>query len=300
MSALNIQGNLPWNAAGGGMVAAASSPAALGQQYASSYDAALAMNQQNYTNIMQGYGTLNQQVANTLGQGGTPWGVAAPAAQAISDTLTDQMGTTTQGLINAGLGNSTVMNSLQQGNALQAQKAYGSLGSQLAQTYAGYESNLGLSQLNFMNSVNAQYPNPQAYSQLLQQAGYSQIAQQQMQMAQQQMAYNQAMGIMGLSQGQNGPPNVSQANLNPSTAGLAQPQQGYVGNIMSQGTSPYSPLGGLSNAYQGANGTTPTNSPYAGYTNTYSPGSSYYMYSSTAAPYGQDASLSYGLGDLLS
>jgi len=129
------------------------------------YNQTLGLNQANYSNILGaygqgqqnlsatlpgiygGYGQLGGQVAETLGYGGTPWGVAAPAAQAIARTFAQEQGQTTQGMINAGLGNTTVLPNLQNQNAMMAEQAYGGLGAQLAQTYAGYEANIGMAGL---------------------------------------------------------------------------------------------------------------------------------------------------------
>ncbi len=131
------------------------------------YQSAIGAQQAQQAGIQSGYSNLQGQVANTLGYGGTPWGVAAPAAQSIADVYAQRQGQATQQLINSGLGNSTVLQSALRGNMLDTQKAYAGLGANLAQTYAGYQSNLGLAGLN-------------------QQA---QAAQQQQQLRQQQLAY---------------------------------------------------------------------------------------------------------------
>jgi hypothetical protein len=111
---------------------------------------------QTLNNQQQGYGAIGSQVANTLGYGGTPWGVAAPAAQSIADQYAAQMGQSQQGLINSGLGNSTVLQSVQRGIGLDAAKAYSGLGAQLAQTYAGYQSQIGLAGMGAQNATMAQ------------------------------------------------------------------------------------------------------------------------------------------------
>ncbi len=131
------------------------------------YQQAIGAQQGQQAGIQSGYSNLQGQVANTLGYGGTPWGVAAPAAQSIADVYAQRQGQATQQLISSGLGNSTVLQSALRGNMLDTQKAYAGLGANLAQTYAGYQSNLGLAGLN-------------------QQA---QAAQQQQQLRQQQLAY---------------------------------------------------------------------------------------------------------------
>lgn len=97
---------------------------------------------QQLPGIVQGYGNLLGDVRNTLGMGGG-WGVATPAAQAIQRTYEQNRGQIAQQLTSAGLGNTTVSGNLQNQAAMQAAQAYGSLGAQLAQTYAGYQAQLG-------------------------------------------------------------------------------------------------------------------------------------------------------------
>jgi hypothetical protein len=99
--------------------------------------------------IYQGYGQIQGQVAKTLGQGGD-WGVATPAAQAIQRQFAQTRGQTDQQLINSGLGNTTLRGNLANQSTLQEGQAYGGLGAQLAQTYAGYQSQLGLSKQGAM------------------------------------------------------------------------------------------------------------------------------------------------------
>lgn len=128
------------------------------------YNDLLKKNQANYQNVLDAYGKgaavlsggipgltggydeLSQSVAGTLGQGGG-WGVAAPAAQAIADAYAQARGATTQQLTNAGLGNTTVVGNMQNQNASAASRAYADLGAQLADKYAGYQSNIGLTGL---------------------------------------------------------------------------------------------------------------------------------------------------------
>lgn len=286
----NIGGNLPFGNTGQGIDAGIN---ALGQGYGinlsglaagynNAYNAALGMNQQNYNNILQGYqqtmqnqlanqknieqgyGGLYGQIANTLGQGGTPWGIAAPAAQAIADVNAQQQGAAQQNLVSSGLGGSTVLPNVEAGIGLQAQKAYGALGSNLAQTYAGYQSQLGLAdlayqnlanqqntaladqQLNWMNSVQAPYPNAAAYAGIGQQAGAAQQAQQNFGLAAQQAAaQNQLQAAALQQQGQLGALGIAaqqQGNLlNNATA-----QQGNLLNALRNpgvGTNPYAALG---------------------------------------------------------
>lgn len=93
-----------------------------------------------------GYGNLYSGIRDTLGVGGGGWGVAQPAANAIQEQFARSRGDIMSGMINSGLGNSTVAAAMQNQNALGASRAYGELGNQLANTAAGYAANIGLQQ----------------------------------------------------------------------------------------------------------------------------------------------------------
>lgn len=179
-------------------------PANLGSNYTSAYQNALAMNQQNYGNILAGFqqtmGAQNQaqnQIQAGYGrlQGDVLagiQGIGASQGQAIKDAYAQQSGAQAQNLVARGLGNTTVANSVQRGLTLDKQKADIALANQIAGLTAGYQSNLGLAGLNFgnqanmqntalanqqlgwMNSVNAPYPNASLYGQLATQYGASQ------------------------------------------------------------------------------------------------------------------------------
>jgi hypothetical protein len=122
----------------------------------------LGLNMQNYENILsghaqgqqmlagtlnriyEGYGDIESRVMNMLGVNGGGWGVATPAANAIRQGATRTQGQTQQQMINAGLGNTSVMGNLTNQNQLQTNQAYGELGSKLADYAAGYTSQIGL------------------------------------------------------------------------------------------------------------------------------------------------------------
>jgi hypothetical protein len=140
--------------------------------YAGSYANALRLNQSNYANIIAGYQGLTSAVLGDIS------GIGASQSQAINDAYAQASGKSAQQMISAGLGNSTVQQSVQRGNLLDRSKAQIALANQLAQLTAGYQSQLGQSQLGFMNSVNAPYPNAQAYGQLALQQGYASRANQ--------------------------------------------------------------------------------------------------------------------------
>jgi hypothetical protein len=167
--------------AGGGL-------AGLAQSYGQDYNAYINTNTSLYNAINQGYGTVQKNIADTLGQGGSDWGVAQPAANQIVMAGNRAAGGAIQNSINSGVGKSTAAVAAQRGVTADTDQALGALGSSLANTYAGYESNLGQSQLNFMNSVTAPPPNAGAYNQLFQQYGQQQAGQQSMAMQQQALA----------------------------------------------------------------------------------------------------------------
>lgn len=201
-----IAGSLPFPQGGAGMVSAANDPNALGEQYRSSYKSALEQNQANYQNILSGY---QQTLANQgktqdyINRGYTDMAnnimstiadTGKSQSQAIQDAYARQSGLSQQQMINSGLGNSTVLASLQRGNLLDKSKADVALANQMAQLKAGYQYQTGQaalnqanqgnmqntalakSQLDWMNSVNSQYPNAAAYNDLLKQLGANQQA----------------------------------------------------------------------------------------------------------------------------
>lgn len=146
----------------------------LALSYGQDYNAYLAANQKNYNNIVGGYNTVRQNIANTLGQGGSDWGIAQPAANQIVMAGRRAAGGAIQNSINSGVGKSTAAVAAQRGVLADTNQGLGQLGAQLADKYAGYESQLGQSQLGFMNSVQAPPPNAAAYGAMAQQYGIQQ------------------------------------------------------------------------------------------------------------------------------
>lgn len=135
------------------------------QGYAQAYNNYLSANQTNYNNIVAGYNSL----ANTL-YGATQniqQGYTALSAQvlgtlqcseksqlqAVQCTYTKQNAMQQQQSINSGLGNSTVLASLQRGVAACEARAQTAVQNQYANTIAGYQSNLGLASLNYQNQA---------------------------------------------------------------------------------------------------------------------------------------------------
>src|SRR6185436_14194491 len=189
MANYNIGGNLPFS--GGG------------KDYASAYNAALQMNSTNYNNILAGFqqtAAQNQQVQQGIQAGynrlegdvlGGIQGIDLAQRQAISDQYARDRGKASQQLINRGLGNSTVQSAIDRGLIYDREKANVALTGQTQGINAQYRSQLGLAgldyasraaaantaqanqQLQWMNSVNAAYPNASMYAQMAQMKGAS-------------------------------------------------------------------------------------------------------------------------------
>ncbi len=128
-----------------------------------------------YQNQQQGYQQLLQQVLGSIA------GVGRSQGQAIEDTYAKEVGASKQDLMSRGLGNTTVIDSEKRGLLLDKSKAQIALQNQLAQLTAGYEGQIGSSQLQFQQGYEQQNRQFQQQQQLAQQNyGYqSQLAQQQ-------------------------------------------------------------------------------------------------------------------------
>lgn len=200
-----IAGALPFDAMG----ANATLPTdlnSLGAHYGSAYRSALAMNSSNYTNILAGYQqTLAQQTKaqdaiaggytglynDVLGQLGTQ---GQSQREQINRDYAANLGRGSQQLIDRGLGNSTVQSAVERGLEKDRAFAGNALNEQVARQNADYMSRLGVQglqyrdaanmqntqlagrQLDWMNSVNAPYPDAGMYSMLAQQYGMAQEA----------------------------------------------------------------------------------------------------------------------------
>lgn len=203
-----IGGQLPWGQAAGGANlfqgmggTPQQSAAALGPNYANAYTSALAMNQQNYGNILAGYQQTAAQhadAADSIAGGYTGLtnsvldrikGIGQAAQANLGEQYNRASGLASQGLINRGLSNTTVANSVQAGIERDRSRAMVDLQDTQANRLAGYESQLGQAalgsrqhntdqalnlsqnQLGWMNSVSAGYPNAGMYGQLAEQFG---------------------------------------------------------------------------------------------------------------------------------
>jgi len=187
-----IGGALPW--AGNSISGFASgNPGAIAANYQQAYNNALAMNQSNYSNILagyqqalaaqttaqsaiaSGYTNLYNDVLNKIG------GLGAARATEIRDEAKRATAASTQGLIDRGLGNTTVLDSQRRGVASDMERRLIENDESVRGQQAGYMTQLGLAglgnsvraydantglygrQLDWMNSVTARYPDMAAY-----------------------------------------------------------------------------------------------------------------------------------------
>ena len=159
-SPYQIAGTLPWGG-GGGNIDFSGSPAGLQQSFAGAYNSALAQNQSNYNNILSGYqktiaDQMGAQGAITSGYNqlyntviGGIQGSNQANQTAIGQQYARQSGTAAQQLIDRGLGNTTVQQSVQRGISLDEAQAQTQSANQFAQLQAGFEQNLGLAGLGY-------------------------------------------------------------------------------------------------------------------------------------------------------
>lgn len=147
----------------------------------SGYQNLLQQQQQQSQGIQQGYGQLAQGVQDQL------QGAEAGQQQQLQNLYQHQLGQNTQSAIDRGLGNTTVLDSMQRGATNDQALAQSQLAGQFAQQRAGYQSQLGQAglgyagqalgqqvgiygqQLGWMDSFRQQQPDPLGYASLAQQ-----------------------------------------------------------------------------------------------------------------------------------
>lgn len=203
---VNIGGDLPWGGGGAGAMAA-KTPDQLAASYAKSYNDALAQNARNYQNILAGYqqtlaqqaaqqNAVQQQYANLYNDviGGVQ-GIGQARNQDILDRHAASVGQQSQQLIDRGLANTTVQQAVTRGLGYDRDKALNENAERIAGIRAQYGSQLGLAGLNYagqaaqantalanrqldwMNSLQAAYPDAGLYAQMAQAYGADQSRQ---------------------------------------------------------------------------------------------------------------------------
>lgn len=202
-AAPSVQGGLPWGGSSGGAAIAAAAGGnigAVGASYDQAYNNALAMNQSNYNNILAGYQqslatqtTAQQAISagytdlynNVLDQVKNVGQARANDINAASDR---NLARGSQQLIDRGLGNTTVQSSVARGVEADRNARQLDLSESVARMTGDYMSRLGgdrLSnmernasnvtgqtnrQLEWMNSLQAKYPDAGLYASLAQTA----------------------------------------------------------------------------------------------------------------------------------
>jgi hypothetical protein len=111
------------------------------------YRAQLAQQQQQQAGVIQGYNALQANVLQGL-QGGS-----AADQQAIRDQYAAQSGKQQMSMIGRGLGNTTIMDSMQRGLNLDEAKAQTDRANKFAGLAAGYQSQIGLAGLGYAGSA---------------------------------------------------------------------------------------------------------------------------------------------------
>ncbi len=196
----NPPGALPWgNSSGGGV--GRNDPGAVAADYRGAYNDALAMNQSLYNNIFQGYqqAVSAQTTAQQAIQAGYSnlynqvidrvSGVGKAREANINDSAAQLLARETQGNVDKGLGNSTIANSLARGVEGDRQRRLMENDDQTNRLVGEYMSNLGLAGLRsaeggiddttnlseherqWMNSVQAKYPDAGLFAELARTAG---------------------------------------------------------------------------------------------------------------------------------
>lgn len=285
----NILPGLPaFDRGGSGMLSALSADPAttiaqLGPAYSNAFNA-YANNIQNQTNtinagynqtaqnqynaqqgVNSGYNNLSRDVLGGIA------GIGSDQLALLNRNYARQAGSADQNLISSGLGNSTVRSNVQRGIGLDQNLAQNNLANSIAQTKAGYQSNIGLAglgyqgqsirdntalsqdQFHWLNSITSLPPDAAQYSQIAQQAGSAiqsgldraqaeRLQSQSWDRADQQQTRAMQAGVLGAS---GGTAAGTGGRLPPSAVNYAgQPMGGSGAGGLDFGTSFFTPPGG--------------------------------------------------------
>lgn len=242
--------------------------AALGPAYQSSYDAALNFNQRLGDTVNTGYNNLlaaqqgsQQEILNDIANYGQS------SRQGLIDQHAYNTGKALTSMISRGLGNTTVLDSAQRGYNYDYAKANLQLDDQLAamkanlkNQFIGQNTNLGGSQLAFLERMSGPYPNASLYAGLASQYGAA------AQSDKNQQSIRDQLGRAGGGFG------MQQALPGIGAGGQGRPQSAYrpiVGGFGDVGI--YGPTGG-GGAYQPAGWSPPAGDPFAAYDAMYGAG----------------------------
>jgi hypothetical protein len=149
----------------------------------SGYQTASANSAARQQGILSGYGTLANSVMSGIQN------IGQAQAMDITDFYAKQRGSATQSMISRGLSNTTAADAAQRGLFRDETKANIGLAESIAQTKAGYQTQLGMgalgyagiadqsqnqmaqSQLSWLNTIRIPYPDANQYAALAQQQG---------------------------------------------------------------------------------------------------------------------------------
>lgn len=141
--------------------------ASLKAEYQKAYDEAKQANEQRYSQILGGFDTLYSDTMSgldTMGQQGRK-DVSAGYNKAFSQGM--------QGLVSAGMANSTIVPSVSLNNARGREDAVNRLNEMLRREKLGYMNNITGNKLSFMERREDNYPDVNLYSSLMNNYGNS-------------------------------------------------------------------------------------------------------------------------------
>lgn len=135
------------------------------EEYQRAFDEAKAANEQRYADILQGHRDLYGQTMESMA------GLGDAARRDLHGTFDRGHAQSMQGLVGAGMANSTIMPSVTQQGARQRADALGMLNENLRREKIGYSTQLKGNKLAFMERRQDTYPDAGMYAQLMSQYG---------------------------------------------------------------------------------------------------------------------------------
>jgi hypothetical protein len=135
--------------------------AQLKAEYEKAFNEAKQANEQRYGQILGGYDTLyNDTMAGLEGMGDA-------ARKDVNTGYNRAFSQSMQGLVNAGMANSTILPSVSLNNTRQRTDALNSLNEMLRREKLGYMNNITNNKLNFMERREDTYPDLNLYTSLM-------------------------------------------------------------------------------------------------------------------------------------
>lgn len=135
--------------------------AKLKAEYDKAFNEAKQANEQRYGQILGGYDTLYNDTMTGLE------GMGDAARKDVNTGYNRAFSQSMQGLVNAGMANSTILPSVSLNNARQKTDALSSLNEMLRREKLGYMNNITNSKLNFMERREDTYPDLSLYTSLM-------------------------------------------------------------------------------------------------------------------------------------